>query len=168
MSCGNPLIALCPECGAESPGQARFCMNCGHQLAQPESDPSQARLEQYIPKELLAKLEAARTTGGIQGERRVVTMLFCDVTGSTAAAEKLDPEDWAQIMNGAFKYLIAPIYRYEGTLARLMGDAILAFFGAPIAHEDDPNRAVLAGLEMLRPIPTRRCLPALPVTRIVS
>ena len=152
MSCGNPLIALCPECGAESPGQARFCMNCGHQLAQPESDPSQARLEQYIPKELLAKLEAARTTGGIQGERRVVTMLFCDVTGSTAAAEKLDPEDWAQIMNGAFKYLIAPIYRYEGTLARLMGDAILAFFGAPIAHEDDPNRAVLAGLEILQAI----------------
>ena len=152
MSCGNPLIALCPECGAESPGQARFCMNCGHQLAEPESDPSQSRLEQYIPKELLAKLEAARTTGGIQGERRVVTMLFCDVTGSTAAAEKLDPEDWAQIMNGAFKYLIAPIYRYEGTLARLMGDAILAFFGAPIAHEDDPNRAVLAGLEILQEI----------------
>ena len=152
MSCGNPLVALCPECGAELPGEARFCMNCGHQLAQPESDPSRVRLEQYIPKDLLAKLEAARTTGGIQGERRVVTMLFCDVTGSTAAAEKLDPEEWAQIMNGAFEYLIAPIYRYEGTLARLMGDAILAFFGAPIAHEDDPNRAVLAALEILQAI----------------
>jgi class 3 adenylate cyclase/tetratricopeptide (TPR) repeat protein len=79
-------------------------------------------------------------------------MLFCDVTGSTSAAEQLDPEDWAQIMNGAFEHLIAPVYRYEGTLARLMGDAILAFFGAPIAHEDDPQRAVRAGLEIIQSI----------------
>jgi class 3 adenylate cyclase len=86
------------------------------------------------------------------GERRIVTILFCDVKGSTAAAEGFDPEEWADIMNAAFQYLIAPVYRYEGTLARLMGDAILAFFGAPIAHEDDPQRAVLAGLEILRAI----------------
>jgi class 3 adenylate cyclase len=79
-------------------------------------------------------------------------MLFCDVTGSTAAAERLDPEEWAEIMNGAFEHLISPIYRYEGTLARLMGDAILAFFGAPIAHEDDPQRAVLAGLDIVQGI----------------
>ena len=57
----------------------------------------------------------------MQGERRTVTMLFCDVKGSTAMAEGLDPEDWAEIMNGAFEHLIAPVYRYEGTLARLMG-----------------------------------------------
>ena len=79
-------------------------------------------------------------------------MLFCDVTGSTAAAENLDPEEWAEIMNGAFAYFIEPVYRYEGTLARLMGDAILAFFGAPIAHEDDAHRAVLAGLDILQAI----------------
>ena len=88
----------------------------------------------------------------MQGERRIVTMLFCDVSGSTAAAEALDPEEWAEIMNGAFEHLIAPVYRYEGTLARLMGDAILAFFGAPIGHEDDPQRAVLAGLDILKGI----------------
>jgi predicted ATPase/class 3 adenylate cyclase len=64
----------------------------------------------------------------------------------------MDPEDWAEIMNGAFEHLIAPVYRYEGTLARLMGDAILAFFGAPIAHEDDPERAVLAGLGIVEGI----------------
>ena len=152
MSCGNALFASCPECATELPAEARFCLNCGHQLAAAEAEPSRASLEQYIPKELLDKLEAARSSGGIQGERRVVTMLFCDVTGSTAAAEKLDPEDWAEIMNGAFEHLIAPVYRYEGTLARLMGDAILAFFGAPIGHEDDPNRAVLAGLEIVEAI----------------
>jgi class 3 adenylate cyclase/tetratricopeptide (TPR) repeat protein len=64
-------------------------------------------------------------------------------------AEGLDPEEWAEIMNGAFEHMIKPIYKYEGTLARLMGDALLAFFGAPIAHEDDPQRAILAGLEIV-------------------
>jgi class 3 adenylate cyclase/tetratricopeptide (TPR) repeat protein len=83
------------------------------------------------------------------GERRIVTMLFCDVKGSTAAAEQLDPEEWAEIMNSAFEYLIKPVYHYEGTLARLMGDAVLAFFGAPISHEDDPERGVLAALEIV-------------------
>jgi class 3 adenylate cyclase len=82
------------------------------------------------------------------GERRVVTMLFCDVQGSTAAAERLDPEDWSEIINGAFSEMIRPIFRYEGTVARLMGDALLAFFGAPIAHEDDPQRAILAALDI--------------------
>ena len=76
-------------------------------------------------------------------------MLFCDVQDSTAAAEKLDPEEWAEIINGAFEYLIEPVYRYEGTLACLMGDAILTFFGAPIAHEDGPQRAIMAGLETI-------------------
>ena len=149
MSCGTALSAACPQCGTELPGGARFCLQCGHQLAEPESGAVQASLQQYIPKELLAKLESARAAGGMQGERRIVTMLFCDVQGSTAAAEKLDPEEWAEIMNGAFEHLIAPVYRYEGTLARLMGDAILAFFGAPITHEDDPQRAVLAALEII-------------------
>jgi class 3 adenylate cyclase len=78
----------------------------------------------------------------VQGERRVVTILFCDVKDSTAMAEHLDPEEWAEIMNEAFKYLTEPIHRYGGTVARLMGDGILAFFGAPEAHEDDPQRAV--------------------------
>ena len=89
---------------------------------------------------------------GLEGERRVVTILFCDVKGSTAMAEHLDPEEWAEIMNAAFSYLIQPVQRYEGTVARLMGDAILAFFGAPIAHEDDPQRAVLAGLDIVEGI----------------
>jgi class 3 adenylate cyclase/tetratricopeptide (TPR) repeat protein len=80
------------------------------------------------------------------GERRVVTMLFCDVKGSTEAAEHMDPEDWGEIINGAFEYMIRPVYQYEGIVARMMGDGLLAFFGAPIAHEDDPQRAILAGL----------------------
>lgn len=98
----------------------------------------------------LDKTEAAAPT--LAGERRVVTILFCDVKGSTAMAGKLDPEEWAGIMKRAMGYLIPPVTRHDGTVARLMGDAILAFFGAPTYHEDDPQRAVRAGLEIVRGI----------------
>ncbi|MCC6984635.1 MAG: AAA family ATPase [Bauldia sp.] len=95
-----------------------------------------------------------RTSEGaaVQGERRIITALFCDVVNSTALAEQLDPEDWTEILNEAFQHLTAPILRYEGTVAKLMGDAVLAFFGAPVAHEDDPRRAVLAALDMIAAI----------------
>jgi class 3 adenylate cyclase len=118
----------------------------------PEPAPAKSELHQYIPEELMKKLQAVQDQGGMIGERRVVTMLFCDLKGSTAAAEGLDPEDWTEIMNGAFEQMIKPVYQYEGTIARLMGDALLAFFGAPIAHEDDPRRAVLAGLDIVEAI----------------
>ena len=106
-------------------------------------------LDQYIPKALMKKLETARASGDMVGERRVVTMLFCDIKGSTEAAEHLDPEEWSEIINGAFEHMITPVFKYEGTVARLMGDGILAFFGAPLSHEDDPQRAILAGLDIL-------------------
>ncbi len=115
----------------------------------PATPTTPSLLEQYVPKELMSKLDAARARGEMVGERRIVTMLFCDVKGSTAAAEQLDPEEWTEIINGVFEYMIKPVYKYEGTVARLMGDGILAFFGAPIAHEDDPQRGVLAGLDIV-------------------
>ncbi len=147
----------CPNCQASNPDEAKFCMNCGMSLAitVPATDgeirDAQVKnqsLDKFIPRELMTKIEAARAHDAMVGERRVITMLFCDVKGSTAAAEKVDPEIWSDIMNGIFEYMIRPIYKYEGTVPRLMGDAILAFFGAPIAHEDDPQRALLAGLEI--------------------
>src|SRR5690606_17436273 len=93
--------------------------------------------------------EGARRSGTIRGERRIVTVLFADVVNSTGLAESLDPEDWTEIMNGAFEHLTGPVRRYDGTVGRLMGDGMLAFFGAPSGHEDDPQRAVLAGLEIV-------------------
>ncbi|MGD9091281.1 MAG: adenylate/guanylate cyclase domain-containing protein [Anaerolineales bacterium] len=110
------------------------------------------RRKNWDEEEFTAKLQAARSSRGKRRQRRVVTILFCDVTGSTALATQLDPEDWAEIMDEAFDFLIAPVERYGGTIARLMGDAILAFFGAPTAHEDDPERAVLAGLAIIKDI----------------
>ena len=115
---------------------------------------SKLNIDRYLPQELIRKLESARSRNSMVGERRVITMLFCDVKGSTAAAEKVDPEIWTDVMNGVFEVMIRPIYKYEGFVPRLMGDAILAFFGAPITHEDDPQRAVLAGLEIQEGIKT--------------
>ena len=113
---------------------------------------TESEIHRGMPEEYASRLREARASDSMVGERRVVTILFCDVTGSVAMAGELDPEDWAEVMDDAFECLIPPIYRYEGTVARLMGDGVLAFFGAPIAHEDDPQRAVNAGLEMLKEI----------------
>ena len=111
----------CSRCQAANPEGARFCLNCG------------------------AQLKSARP---VEGERKFVTVLFADVVDSTAMGERLDPEQVIEIMNGAFAFLNVAVAKYDGTVARLMGDAVLAFFGAPVAHEDDAERAVRAGLEI--------------------
>ncbi|OLS29296.1 MAG: Adenylate cyclase 2 [Candidatus Heimdallarchaeota archaeon LC_2] len=155
LKCGYKQSKICLNCKSELPAHAAFCLKCGTKIDEApkqeiskNSAESDTSLEHYIPKELLDRIKTAQKTGKTQNERRIVTMLFCDLEGSTAAAEGLDPEDWAEIMNGAFEYLIQPVYRYEGVLARLMGDAILAFFGAPLAHEDDPERAILTAIQI--------------------
>lgn len=164
--CGVALDLRCPSCGTGHAQEDRFCSQCGARLTGPrDAGPGSASaadgiddadLSRYVPPELLRRIRATQVGDGLRGERRTVTMLFADIQGSTAAAQHLDPEDWAEIMNGAFSHLIAPVHRFEGTLARLQGDAILAFFGAPIAHEDDPDRAVRAGLQMLDAIEEHR------------
>ena len=94
---------------------------------------------------------APRATAGTS-ERRPLTVLFADIVGSTAIAERMDPEDWTAIVSQAFARMTATVTRYDGTIARLMGDGMLAFFGAPVAHEDDPVRAVRCGLDMARAV----------------
>src|ERR671920_573652 len=120
----NPNEGLklnCPNCQTSNPDGARFCLNCGTQLE------AQVRVD---------------------GERKHVTVLFADVVDSTGLGERLDPEQVAEIMNGVFAFLNASVTDYGGTVARLLGDAIVAFFGAPVAHEDDAERAVRAGLDI--------------------
>jgi class 3 adenylate cyclase/tetratricopeptide (TPR) repeat protein len=179
FNCGSVLALECAHCGTSLPAGAKFCFNCGQPTASGQAARVEQQapavikqdegivpaehglthesidanwLNRYIPQNLINKLEAARRSGLAEGERRIVTILFCDVKGSTAAAADLDPEEWTEIMNGAFEPMIAPIYRYEGTVAHLTGDGLMAFFGAPIAHEDDPQRAVLAGLAIIEAI----------------
>ena len=126
---------------------AKFCANCGLALAQAtETDTAtHSRLTATAPAPLIQKMRAAKLTG----ELKPVTALFADVVGSTTLAEQMDPEDWTAMINEAFDLMSQAVFRYEGTIAQLQGDAMLAFFGAPIAHEDDPERAIFAALEML-------------------
>ncbi len=148
FNCGHSLAqARCTNCGSELPPNARFCMNCGQPVGDKTAveEARHTRLAQSTPAPLKTKMRAAH----LAGERKLVTVLFADVVGSTALAERLDPEDWTAIMNRAFDTLSPSIYKFEGTIARLMGDAMLAFFGAPVVHEDDPLRAVRAALDML-------------------
>ncbi len=158
QQCGSPLKPLteshCPRCRQSVPPTARFCSSCGAEISdKPQNEilPDQPgiphSLQKYLPAGYIERLMA--TKGRVEGERRIVTILFSDVKGSTALAEQLDPEEVLDIMNRVFEMLIEPITRYEGTLARLMGDAIMAFFGAPIAHEDDPQRACRAALDII-------------------
>ncbi|HEV8656588.1 MAG TPA: adenylate/guanylate cyclase domain-containing protein [Candidatus Limnocylindria bacterium] len=96
--------------------------------------------------------EAMPTRPAASSERRSVTVLFADIAGSTAIAESMDPEDWTALVGEVFTRMTRTIEQYDGTIARLMGDGVLAFFGAPVAHEDDPERAVRCGLDMARAI----------------
>ena len=140
----------CPRCEASVTPEAKFCANCGQALEQASVDDAatHARLTAAAPAPLIAKMREARLTG----ERKPVTALFADVVGSTSLAEQIDPEDWTAIINEAFDLMSRAVFRYEGTIAQLQGDALLAFFGAPVAHEDDPERAILAALDMLTAI----------------
>ena len=147
MNCGTKLTRACANCGTVLPAAARFCMNCGQPVSV-RTATDEARLAQLAaatPAPLADKMHAAH----VAGERKLVTALFADVVGSTALAEQMDAEEWTAIMNRAFDQLSPAIYRYEGTIARLMGDALLAFFGAPVAHEDDPVRAIRAAIDLL-------------------
>lgn len=139
-NCGASLAVVCAHCGQPVAPDDRFCANCGHPTG---FDPS--AVKPVPPAPTLEKIQP----GDVASDRKIVTSLFADVVGSTTLAEQMDAEDWAAIMNAAFERLFPPIRRYEGTIARLLGDAILAFFGAPVAHEDDPFRAVMAALELV-------------------
>jgi class 3 adenylate cyclase len=140
----------CPRCEASVAPDARFCASCGQALTETSSDDeaAHARLIAAAPAPLITKMRAARLTG----ERKPVTALFVDVVGSTSLAELIDPEDWTVIINEAFDLMSRAVFYYEGTIAQLQGDALLAFFGAPIAHEDDPERAIFAALDMIEAI----------------
>src|SRR3982751_4603408 len=115
-------MVTCPACGHENPDSSRFCGMCGASLV-----PAAAR-----PRE----------------ERKVVTILFTDLVGSPARAEELDPEDVSATLSAYYAQLRAELERFGGTVEKFIGDAVMAVFGAPVAHEDDPERAVRTALSI--------------------
>jgi len=143
----EPMTQSCPRCDASVAPEAKFCANCGKALTEASTADAavHTRVAAAAPAPLITKMRSARLTG----ERKPVTALFADVVGSTTLAEYMDPEDWTAMINEAFDLMSRAVFRYEGTIAQLQGDAMLAFFGAPVAHEDDPERAIFAALDML-------------------
>ncbi len=132
MSCGAGLAAKCPGCGAENPPGAKFCIECGTALggtATPAAPPAGA--EEQLPE-----------------ERRKATIIFADLSGYTAVSERLDPERAKSMVDRALRRLGDEIERFGGTIDKYIGDNVMGLFGAPVAHEDDPERAVRAGLAM--------------------
>jgi class 3 adenylate cyclase/tetratricopeptide (TPR) repeat protein len=150
-ACGTRVAQRCGGCGATLSAEFRFCPDCGLQVSDgadgvppsPAADPL-ARLSRFIPAGLEQKIRA--TQGEIAGERKQVTVLFCDLAGSTAIAEGLDPEVYHDLLDQYLERAFAEIYRYEGLVNQLAGDGLMALFGAPVAHEDAPRRALLAAL----------------------
>src|SRR4030065_2719101 len=146
--CGNALARVCSNCNSPIKPGASFCKECGTPVPQKYlAGGGQERLptlQQSAPSDLKEKIRTSSTQ--IDGERKRVTILFTDIVGSTSLAEKMDPEEWKEIVSTAHQRISQMVYKYEGTIAQLLGDGVLAFFGAPVTHEDDPIRAVHAAL----------------------
>jgi class 3 adenylate cyclase/tetratricopeptide (TPR) repeat protein len=141
----------CPQCGETNRRSAKFCRNCGQAINQ-TATPTAAPLvgipapETYVPKHLAEKILATRHT--LEGERKQVTVMFADIRGSTSLLEGLDPEEGQKIIDPVLRVMMDAVHRYEGTVNQVLGDGIMALFGAPLAHEDHALRACYAALAM--------------------
>src|SRR5215471_18634106 len=147
--CGNPLPIRCPQCGAETTANAKFCADCGTALAaiaRPGSDSS--AIASSTAKEIRITPEHADVLPAIDGERKTVTALFADIKGSMELMEDLDPEEARAIVDPALKLMIEAVRRYGGYVVQSTGDGIFALFGAPVAYEDHPQRALYTALRM--------------------
>ena len=146
--CGAKLLLICPQCGFENLPEEDFCGECGNAIKEPKETPpiDFNQPQSYTPKHLVDKILTTRSA--IEGERKLVTVLFADVANYTSLAEKLDPEEVHQIMDGCFKILMDEIHKYEGTINQFTGDGVMALFGAPVAHEDHAQRACYAALSI--------------------
>jgi len=154
MDCGTPMPRRCEGCGAPLPARAKFCMECGRPTADAASSRGAAQPEPraYTPQHLAEKI--LRSKSAIEGERKQVTILFADVSGSMTLADQVDAEVWHHILNDFFAVLSRGVHRFEGTIAQYAGDGIMAIFGAPISHEDHAQRACYAALTILEEMST--------------
>jgi class 3 adenylate cyclase/tetratricopeptide (TPR) repeat protein len=157
VECGTKLEMVCPKCNASNNPDHKFCGGCGHCLTSLQEPPAQRdlsfdeklrKIQKYLPGGLTEKILSQRDR--IEGERRHVTIMFVDMKGFTPLTEKLGPEVTFSLMDKVFELLIHKVHEYEGTVNEMRGDGVLAFFGAPIALEDSPQRAIRSSLAIHR------------------
>jgi class 3 adenylate cyclase len=141
-------VHFCFQCGAEVLPSDKFCGDCRHDLRKPKETPPKdlsfdeklTKIQRYLPKGLTEKILSQRDR--IEGERKQVTVMFADMEGFTQLSEKIGPEEAYNIMDQVYEILIHKVHDYEGTVNDFTGDGIMALFGAPIALEDAPQRAI--------------------------
>ncbi len=143
--CAASLACVCPSCGAANPPENKFCGQCAAPLDKP-AQPRFAAPESYTPKHLAEKILTSKAA--LEGERKQVTVLFADLKGSMELLADRDPEEARKILDPVLERMMEAVHRYEGTVNQVMGDGIMALFGAPLAHEDHAVRACYAALRM--------------------
>src|SRR5579863_10424480 len=157
--CGSALALKCASCGAENPAGKKFCGDCGARLGDGEAEAgggidqagTASQSGEIRPKSVKAirvASERAEAAAFAEGERKTVTALFADIKGSMELMEDLDPEEAQAIIDPALRLMIDAVRRYDGYVVQSTGDGIFALFGAPVAHEDHPQRALYAALRM--------------------
>jgi class 3 adenylate cyclase/tetratricopeptide (TPR) repeat protein len=154
--CANKLELICPKCGKANLPGSKFCNECAHKLTLPSKPPPKelsfdekiARIQKYLPKGLTEKILSQRDK--IEGERKQVTVMFCDMESFSPLVERLGSEEAYSIMDQVYEILIHKVHDYEGTVNEMTGDGIIALFGAPIAIEDAPQRAIRSAYSIHR------------------
>jgi class 3 adenylate cyclase/tetratricopeptide (TPR) repeat protein len=145
LKCGASLVVPCSNCGTELPPSAKFCLECGQRVT-PSAGATSASPDAFTPKHLAERILA--TKAALEGERKQVTVLFADLKGSMELLTDRDPEEARKILDPVLRHMMDAVHRDEGTVNQVMGDGIMALFGAPIAHEDHAIRACYAALRM--------------------
>src|SRR6185369_1322321 len=145
--CAAPLARTCPNCGTQLSATAKFCPECARPVAADVvKQPRFASPETYTPKHLAEKILTSKSA--LEGERKQVTVLFADMKGSMELLADRDPEEARKLLDPVIEHMMEAVHRYEGTVSNLMGDGIMALFGAPLSHEDHAVRACYAALRM--------------------
>src|SRR2546427_3917437 len=147
LECGARVALTCTKCRSELPAGAKFCLECGEPVASQAT--AEARFtspEAYTPKHLAEKILTSKSA--LEGERKQVTALFAALKGSMELLADRDPEEARKLLDPVLERMMEAVHRYEGTVNQVMGDGIMALFGAPLAHEDHAVRACYAALRM--------------------
>src|SRR5262245_7178759 len=148
LGCGARLSLICSSCQTELPPGSRFCNKCGTPITAAETTAASRAPspEAYTPKHLAEKILTSKAA--LEGERKQVTVLFADLKGSMELLADRDPEEARKLLDPVLTLMMEAVHRYEGTVNQVMGDGIMALFGAPVAHEDHAVRACYAALRM--------------------